>query len=173
MEGNQNDREEPRPPERADLDAICRKLNELGAKYIIVGGLAILETGYARSTEDLDFLVETSDLNGSRVLEALMILPDQAAAEVEPGEIPEYTVVRICDEVTVDIMAKACGITYEQAKDEINWRTIDGVEIPFASPRLLWWTKDTVREKDHLDRLHLAKVLRAQGSPVPPPPLSE
>jgi hypothetical protein len=171
MEDHQNDPAEPRPPERSDLVAICRKLNELGALYIIVGGLAILETGYARSTEDLDFLVETSEANGTRVLEALMILEDRVAAEISPQEIPEFTVVRICDEITVDLMAKACGITYEEAKDEIIWREIDGVKIPFASPRLLWWTKDTVREKDHLDRLHLAKVLRAEGSPVPPPPL--
>jgi hypothetical protein len=134
--------------------------------------LAVLETGYARATEHIDFLVETSSKNGSRVLEALMILPDQAAADVKPEEIPEYTVVRICDELTVDLMAKACGITYEKAASEIVWRKIDGVKIPFASPHLLWWTKDTVREKDHLDRMHLAKVLRPEGSPVPPPPLS-
>ena len=172
MERDQNDSAESRPPQQADLVKICRKLNELGARYIIIGGLAVLETGYARATEDIDFLVETSRENSLRILEALMILPDQAAAEVEPDEIPEYTVVRICDELTVDLLAKACGITYELAESEICWRTIDGVKIPFASPRLLWWTKDTVREKDHLDRLHLAKVLRAEGSPVPPPPLS-
>ena len=81
------------------------------------------------------------------------------------------TVVRICDEITVDIMVKACDINYEQAKSEILWRTIDNVRIPFASPKLLWWTKESYREKDQLDRLHLAKVLRAEGSSVPPTPL--
>jgi hypothetical protein len=171
MEREQNDPAEPRAPERSDLVDICRQLNELGAKYVIIGGLAILETGYARSTEDLDFLVEATEENSAKVLEALMILPDQAVSEVQPHEIPEFTVVRICDEVPVDIMAKACGVTYEQAKDEIIWRTIDGVKIPFASPKLLWWTKETYREKDQLDRLHLAKVLQAEGSSVPPSPL--
>lgn len=172
MEREENAPEEPRPPERNDLVSICRKLNELGAKYIIVGGAAIMETGFARSTEDLDFLVETSPENNALVLEALLILPDKAAAKVEPHEITEFTVVRICDEITVDIMAKACGISYPEAESEIIWRTIDGVKIPFASPRLLWWTKETYREKDQIDRLHLAKVLRQEGSTVPPPPLN-
>ena len=36
---------------------------------------------------------------------------------------------------------------------------LDDVAIPFATPALLWRTKQTFREKDRLDRIFLAGVL--------------
>jgi hypothetical protein len=46
-------------------------------------------------------------------------------------------------------MASACGIRYEEAIKDSIIRTVDGVPIPFASPRLLWRMKEkTYREKD-------------------------
>ena len=36
---------------------------------------------------------------------------------------------------------------------------IEGVTIPFASARLLWRTKQTVRDKDRMDRAFLASLL--------------
>lgn len=43
-----------RPPDESDLVAICRRLNELEARYIVVGGFAIIVAGYARATYDID-----------------------------------------------------------------------------------------------------------------------
>jgi hypothetical protein len=43
---------------------------------------------------------------------------------------------------------------------------IDGVPIPFANPRLLWRTKDTVRDKDKVDRAFLAALLSDRGEPL-------
>jgi hypothetical protein len=40
---------------------------------------------------------------------------------------------------------------------------IDGTRIPFASARLLWRTKDTVRDKDKVDRAFLARLLASRG----------
>jgi hypothetical protein len=40
---------------------------------------------------------------------------------------------------------------------------IDGVRIPFASPVLLWKTKQTHREKDELDLVFLRKLLMDRG----------
>jgi hypothetical protein len=36
---------------------------------------------------------------------------------------------------------------------------IEGVPIPFATPELLWRTKQTIRDKDRLDRAFLASLL--------------
>lgn len=76
--------------------------------------------------------------------------------ELEPGEISKYTVVRVGDEICVDLMASASCIDYEEAcKDQII-RIIDSVPIPFASPRLLYRMKEkTHREKDRADLLFL------------------
>ena len=47
----------PRPPDGDDFVALCRRLNETGARYIVIGGLAIIYSGYGRFTEDIDLLV--------------------------------------------------------------------------------------------------------------------
>ena len=139
---------------------------------MIVGGFAVIHAGHTRATFDLDILLDSDPHNTRLALDSLMILEDGAAGSVEPTEIAEYTVVRICDEITVDLMASACGVTFEEAKGEIIWHEIQGVPIPFASPKLLWWTKQTYRDKDAFDRSFLAELLTKQGSTVPPPPLN-
>lgn len=50
----------------------------------------------------------------------------------------------------------------------IQTHEICGVPIPFASPTLLWKTKQTYREKDEIGRVFLRKLLIARGEwPVP------
>ena len=46
----------------------------------------------------------------------------------EPS-VGRFSVVRVADEVLVDLMAKASGITYEEAKGHIHVRELDGVKI--------------------------------------------
>lgn len=65
-------------------------------------------------------------------------------------------------------MKSACGIDYAEAAREIDYHEINGVRIPFASPRLLWRMKiKTHREKDAGDLFFLRRLLAAKGIPVP------
>ncbi len=146
-----------------DLVGICRELNERSANYIVVGGMAINIHGFTRNTEDIDLLIETEETNERKILEVLSLLPDGAAKELRPGEVADYVVVRVCDEITVDLMAKACGHDYKSVKNLISPVVVDGVTIPFASPILLWKTKQTFREKDQIDRLFLRRLLEDRG----------
>jgi len=83
-------------------------------------------------------------------------LPDQAVLELKPGEVSQYTVVRVADEIIVGLMQPASGIDYAEACKEIVLRRVGDVDIPFASPRLLWRMKrNTHREKDRADPLFL------------------
>ena len=45
-------------------------------------------------------------------------------------------------------------------------RVIQGVAIPFASARLLWRTKQTLRDKDKVDLAFLARLLESRGENV-------
>ncbi len=40
-------------------------------------------------------------------------LPDGCVRELEAGEVEKYTVLRVADEILVDLMAKASGIDYQ------------------------------------------------------------
>lgn len=157
---NDNEGLQSRLPEIEDLVHLCRELNAAGASYIVIGGMAVIQAGFARTTEDIDLLVETSAENQKKIRKAMMTLPDQAIREVGPNDLENYSVVRVGDEITVDLMAKACGISFEEAKNEIVIAVIDDVEIPLASPELLWKMKQTMREKDKLDLTFLSTLLK-------------
>ena len=157
-----------RMPEEADLVTLCRKLNELEARYIVIGGFAIMVAGFARTTGDVDLLIDTSLENEARVYKALEILPDKAVRELKPGDVSRYGVVRVGDEIMVDLMKSACGIEYAEAAKDLVIRNIQGVPIPFASPRLLWRTKTpTRRGKDIGDIAFLQEYFRQLGEEPP------
>jgi len=159
---------EPRFPDSADLARICRRLNELGAKYVIIGGFAIIASGMARTTGDVDILIDAGSENEARVFKALEVLPDRAVLELEPGDVSKYTVVRVADEIIVDLMKTACGLEYSAAAGEVIIRDIEGVSIPFASPRLLWKMKaPTRREKDAPDLHFLRDYFNRLGEEPP------
>lgn len=158
--------ESSRTPKRDDLSRLCAELNRAGALYVVVGGFAIIEAGYLRLTTDIDLLVDVSLENESRVFAALRTLPDQAVNELDPGDIERFTVVRVADEILVDLMKSGCGVDYAEAIKDAVIREVNGVRIPFASPQTLWRMKQTHREKDIPDRLFLRQLLEAQGIKV-------
>jgi len=150
------------------LSRLCAELNRLGARYVVVGGFAIIQAGYARFTDDLDLLVDPSIENERLVFEALRCLPDQAVNQLEPGDVEKFIVVRVGDEILVDLMKTSCGVDYAEAIKDAEYSEIDGVRIPFASPRALWRMKQTKREKDVPDRLFLRMLLESQGHKFEP-----
>ncbi len=148
----QDDRaKESRPPTLKDLIDLCRELNKQKARYVVIGGMAVIHHGFVRATEDIDLLVDTSLENEKAVIKALSTLPDGAAKELKPGEISQYEVIRVADEIVVDLMKKACGIDYASASKEIIEVTIEEVTIPFAGVDLLIRLKQSARPKDQMD----------------------
>ena len=154
---------EARPPLLEDLVSLCRDLNHEGARSVVIEGMAVIQAGFGRATNDIDLLIDTSQDNQDRVRKALMALPDQAVRDMTPDDLEKYVVVRVADEIVIDLMKSACGIMYAEASQMIGEVEIEGVRIPFANARLLWLTKDTVRDKDKVDRAFLAQLLAARG----------
>ncbi|MEE8367371.1 MAG: hypothetical protein V3S30_03560 [Thermoanaerobaculia bacterium] len=142
-----------RAPELEDLTKLCQRLNEAGARYLLIGGFAVILHGFVRGTRDIDLLVDPSTENIQAVKKTLSSLPDNAAAEIADEEISRYAVVRIADEIVVDLMAKACGIDFDEAErsDDIETVHVQGIPIPVAGKRLLLRMKDTVRPSDAMD----------------------
>jgi hypothetical protein len=150
------------------LADLCRALNRVEAKYVVVGGFAIIQAGFPRTTMDLDFVIATDLANEARVFKALESLPDQAVKELQPGETSRYNVIRVADEIVVDLMKSACGIDYAEASRDVVEREVRGVRIPFASPRLLWRMKmSTHRAKDAADLVFLEHWFAAHGERPP------
>ena len=151
-----------REPQIEDLARICRALNDAGARYLLIGGFAVIAHGGARTTKDIDLLIDASPDNVVRVKQALRILEDRAVDQVADTDVARYAVVRVADEIVVDLMARACGIEYGEAAQTAVDLTIGGVVIPVASAATLIRTKDTIRPSDAADRMYLQELLRAQ-----------
>lgn len=154
-----NDRAYARAPELDDLVRICRSLNEAGARYVLIGGFAVIAHGGGRTTIDIDLLVDDSPENIVRVKSALRVLVDRAVDEVADDDVRRYAVVRVADEVIVDLMGRACGLTYSDVIPDADSMEVDGVLIPVASKRTLIRTKETVRPSDLADRQFLQSLI--------------
>ena len=159
---------EPRQPTVEDLRDLCRELNQRGAKYVVIGGFALRAANYNRSTMDVDLIVAADLENEAKVFSALATLPDNAVRELQPGELQTHNVIRVGDEILVDLMRSAGGIDYAEAAKQVVVREVDGVRIPFASPRLLWRMKAvTHREKDAGDLVFLRHWFAERGEKPP------
>jgi nucleotidyltransferase AbiEii toxin of type IV toxin-antitoxin system len=152
-----------RAPTAADVVRICRALNAAQARYLLIGGFAVIAHGAGRFTRDIDLLVDDSPGNVARVKQALAVLPDNAVAQVADEDVQRHTVVRVADEVVVDLMGRACGLSYAEAAADAETLVREGVSIPVASPRTLIRLKDTPRPQDAIDRAFLEGVLRARS----------
>lgn len=115
-----------------------------------------------------DLMVAVDAENEAKVFGALSTLPDNAVRELQTGELQKYNVIRVGDEILVDLMRSAGGIDYAEAAKDVVVRELDGVPIPFASPRLLWRMKVvTHRAKDAGDLFFLRQWFAERGEEPP------
>lgn len=147
------------------LARVCTLLNQHGARYLVVGGQACILHGLVRTTEDVDILIEEAEDNYGRVIAALAELPDHAAAELTPADLRDNVVVKVADEVEVDISRQAWKLSYAQALPTALRVEVEGVPIPFVSLDSLIASKETYREQDAADLVRLRELARRKDPP--------
>jgi predicted nucleotidyltransferase len=148
-----------RPATLEDLKSLVQALNQNGAEYLLVGGYALFAHGYHRATTDIDLLVPANRQAGEKIRAALMVLPDQAARDLDVAWFEEDENIRVADAIVVDIMLNACGETYETLKQFAETVELDGIPIRTVNLEGLLRTKQTMRDKDVMDRIVLERAL--------------
>jgi hypothetical protein len=157
-----------------DVFMLISKLEKHGAEYVLVGGYALAFNGLVRQTGDIDIVVRNSPTNNRRWIAALSELPagaakelmqdaddpfpqetDPATGEAEPG------VIRVADEFIVDVMPKACGLTFDDLKPFTKRVQHKGQSINVLDLRGLRATKQTTRARDMEDLRHIEAALAA------------
>lgn len=165
---DQDDRGYSRAPELEDLLTLCKALNREGVRYVLIGGFAVILHGFVRATKDIDLLVDASEENVQRLKRAMAVLPDNAIALIGDDEIEKYKVVRIADEIVVDLLKDACGVDYGRAAEGgIEFKSVEGVPIPVGRKELLIETKQTVRPSDAADVQFLRLRIAAERGDSP------
>lgn len=148
-----------REPQLDDLARLGRALNAHQVRYVLIGGFAVIAHGGARTTKDVDLLIDPSPDNVAKIREALQVLEDKAINEVADGDVARYSVVRVADEIVVDLMAAACGVDYAEASRDAVTVLFGDVPMRVASPHTLLRTKRTVRPSDAADRQFLQVLI--------------
>ncbi|SMB21833.1 conserved protein of unknown function [Sterolibacterium denitrificans] len=160
MDAMNNENEYCRPASLEDLKALIASLNRQHVDYLLIGGYALFVHGYHRATMDIDVLVPATLESGARVKAALMILPDQAAKDLEPAWFTEGENIRVADSFLVDVMLNACGETYDTLEQYAVTVDLDGIPVRTLNLEGLLRTKQTMRDKDVADRHVLERALR-------------
>ena len=150
-----------RPATLDDLKLLLRSLNEHGVEYFLIGGYALAAHGYQRATIDIDVMVAANAQAGQRLKDALMVLPDQAAKDIEPAWFEEGENIRVADAFVVDIMLNANGQTFEALRQYAQTIDLDGIPVQTISLEGLLLTKQTMRDKDTQDRHIIERALAA------------
>ena len=153
------DKEKTRIPTIEDLKAICKHLNDEGAKYMLIGGFAMAYHGMPRMTEDIDLLVDSSTENIEKIKKALLFLKDRASSEIKSDDVEQYSVVRIADEIVIDLLKKACDVRYNEAIKTAENLDLEGVVIPVANIDTMIKMKQGIRPRDKED-LQFLKSLK-------------
>jgi len=112
-----------------------------------------------RATEDVDILIARNEANYARVISALSQLKDRAAAELTPQDFEENVVIKIADEVEVDVSVSAWTVTYDEAVTRAQAVEVEGVRIPYLALPDLIRSKSTWREQDRADLERLRRLL--------------
>ena len=156
---------------------LLEKLARAEVRYVLVGGGAVLLHGHVRVTNDLDILIEASDENARRLLEALATWGDGAGTELTVAElsVAEPGALRVHEDFSLDVFtlmrARALGrsFTYADLAVDARRQTLsNGVKVVYASiPRLLDLKAGTGRAKDELDMIVLSEIARGARASQP------
>ena len=142
---------------------VCGALNEAGANYLVVGGIACILHGYARATSDVDILIERTPENARRVLAGLSRVGYGFARDWAPEEILAHPITVVGDDPAVDIFTVAWSVKYTQAAPRASTVDVEGVRVPLVSIDDLIASKRTGRLQDAADIEVLEEIKRLRG----------
>jgi hypothetical protein len=74
---------------RGPFERLLADLDRSEVRFLVVGGLACLFHGLARSTENIDLLVDAEPENVRRLLQALTRFGEGHAAELTPADFTD------------------------------------------------------------------------------------
>jgi predicted nucleotidyltransferase len=143
---------------------VCNRLNAERARYVLVGATAMQFWGTSRATQDIDILIEPTELNAKRVLRALASLGFGFAAEHLAADVASRAVTIIGDTPNVDILTRAWNLKWAQAHPRATTFEVEGVKVPTASIEDLIESKRTGRLQDAADIEVLEEIRRRQGA---------
>ena len=91
-------------------------LNKHKAKYVLVGGWAVIFEGYSRNTGDMDILVEREEKNADKILAVIKdFLGSTIGFEKEDFLKEENVIMMGRPPFRIDILTDISGVSFKEA----------------------------------------------------------
>jgi len=152
-----------RPPD-PELDAAAAAMVGEGARFVVIGGFAVIANRFVRATEDIDFLVPDEEANDRRVLAALLRLGGVRLRDSEPLR-PEHLIGQshlraVTEAGIVDVMRGGLPpLDYDTVAAEARTADFGGVQFLVAGLRsIVGFKRLSDRPRDRNDLLGLAEI---------------
>lgn len=87
-----------REPQLEDFVRLARALNTPHVRCVLISGFAVIAHG-ARTTRDIDLIIDAVPATAAPVRQALQMLEDKAVNDVADADVARYLVVRVADEL--------------------------------------------------------------------------
>jgi hypothetical protein len=147
-----------------DFADFLAALNNAGASYVVIGGLAVLSHIPYRTTRDLDVLIEPTLANARRVREAVRqwggFEPEFTAAEFISGDILSFGGL-----LRVEVHSNVPGADWKRVRRRAVSGELLGVPTSFASVDDLIAMKEAAgrRDKDLPDVKRLRRLQHSEA----------
>jgi len=157
-----------RPADWTDVEHLAALLERHRVEYVLIGGYALYANGLIRNTGDIDIVVRDTPQNNAAWIAALSELPDGATRELHGETAPfpkdaetadQPGTIRVLDVFVIDVMPRACGLSYEDLEPFIARLEQAGKGINVLDLDGLLRTKQGAREKDVADRHQIELAL--------------
>jgi hypothetical protein len=156
------------------LDRVFEALNRAQARFVVVGGVAVVLHGHARFTKDLDLIIDFEPESARRAIAALVALGLSPGVPVDPADFADAEIrrfwasergMRVFSLRDWDNPLHVVDLFVEHPSDfDSLWTRADvmqvaGGEIRVASiPDLLELKRAAGREQDQTDIAQLERI---------------
>lgn len=151
------------PPEPR-LDEAAAALVAAGARFVVIGGFAVIANRFVRATEDVDFLVPDDPDNDRRVLAALRELDGVRMRDTAPlldEHLMGQTHLRALTRAgIIDVMRGGLPpLDFDTVASEAMVAAYDGLDFPVAGLRsIVGFKRLAGRPRDRNDLLGLEEI---------------
>ncbi len=115
-------------------------------RYVVIGGVAAILHGVPRATFDLDILVEATENNVRKLLDAFLEAGLGTAALIEPQTLLANEITIFKDRLRIDVQTRTPGLEFQEAWRRRTIMTYNGGEF------FVVCKEDLVRSKEAAGR---------------------
>ena len=148
------------------LQGVFKSFQSHDVRYVIIGGIAAVLHGVPRATFDLDILIEATETNVARLLQALREAGFGTADLVDVQGVLENEITIFNDRVRIDVLTTTPGLTFEAAWERCETMDYHGQQFRVASRQDVIASKRAVGRPKDLEDVRILDVKpRRSGEP--------